>query len=297
MKRSLFVITLFLVLAAAASIPCRARAMQLGVGPAVWYAGWNPVSEDFTAGSSITNWALFKASITQVRKHYSMNPAFLYGPSLILSWDRWSLSAIFVTGRYRVQAGSIYYAPATSVISPSDSSQDIYKYDLDTTIGYRLTEILKLFTGVKYQRYTLKKRGMMEAGSLMIEKVDAVLDSAGVGFGVAVTYQVHGNFYLLWNVSALAMVSFVSYDSQYSIPDLSIFWPYKRTARVPGFGGNSTLSLAYYIEPASTTVSLGVRYQYIRYFPRAGWGIEGLFNNKQDQFYGIMVSAIYTFNL
>jgi hypothetical protein len=57
-------------------------------------------------------------------------------------------------------------------------------------------------------------------------------------------------------------------------------------------GVNTSLSLAYYIEPASTTINLGGRYQYIRTKYE-----ENTDCMDENHFYGITLSATYSFGI
>ena len=56
------------------------------------------------------------------------------------------------------------------------------------------------------------------------------------------------------------------------------------------YGINSTLSIAYYIASASTTINIGGRYQYMKI------DRDGKDNNKHE-FYGITLMATYTISI
>ncbi|MCL1832874.1 MAG: hypothetical protein FWG49_00070, partial [Leptospirales bacterium] len=58
---------------------------------------------------------------------------------------------------------------------------------------------------------------------------------------------------------------------------------------------NSNLSLAYYIASASTTISLGGRYQYVRIKSNAGDNSFPVTINNTT--YGITLTATYSFNI
>ncbi len=64
----------------------------------------------------------------------------------------------------------------------------------------------------------------------------------------------------------------------------------ERRSIIREYGFNSTVSLAYYIENASTTISFGGRYQYFRD------DYESENNEDADlRFYGITLSVVYSF--
>jgi hypothetical protein len=64
------------------------------------------------------------------------------------------------------------------------------------------------------------------------------------------------------------------------------------------YGINSSLSIAYYIAPASTVISLGGRYQY---YKTVYYNIDiddwGLLHDYKDKFYGITLTATYSFSI
>ena len=61
------------------------------------------------------------------------------------------------------------------------------------------------------------------------------------------------------------------------------------------YGGNASLSLAYYIPDASTTISLGGRYQQLKidYIDPDTTNV----SDSMSRFYGVTLTAVYTFNI
>jgi hypothetical protein len=64
----------------------------------------------------------------------------------------------------------------------------------------------------------------------------------------------------------------------------------KLNADIDGWGVNCTPSFAYYFDSASTTVSLGFRYQYQK--TKMDTGNE--YEKYKDKFYGVTLAAVYT---
>ena len=144
---------------------------------------------------------------------------------------------------------------------------EMKRYDSDLALNYRLNDYLKIFAGIKYLGFKLPYSDMETYGY-------------GPGLGLSATFPIADNLFLIGTLSGFYLWNKTEYE--YSGGD-------DEKDKVYGF--NSTLSIAYYIAPASTVISLGGRYQYFKQVPDEG-GQE--FKNK---FYGITLSATYSFNI
>ena len=145
----------------------------------------------------------------------------------------------------------------------SDGTEEIHRIDSDLAINYRLNNYFKLFAGAKYMGYSM---------------VDFKHRSAGPGAGISAVFPLAGSFFILGNISGLYL-----WGREDNSSDKIDYNEY---------GGNAGLSLAYYIVPASTTINLGGRYQYF-----ITNHDESTYKNNTHKFYGITLSAIYSFNL
>lgn len=145
-----------------------------------------------------------------------------------------------------------------------DSTNEISRTDSDLAINYRLNSYLKIFAGIKYMSY---KQTGFEHGGL------------GPGLGISFVYPLSRSFFFLGNISGLYIWgkedSSSDGEDSYNEP-----------------GANIGLSIAYYIPEASTTISLGGRYQYFKTIYD-----DDSSNNITHQFYGFTLSATYTFDL
>lgn len=183
----------------------------------------------------------------------SIDPTFLYGPALSAKFsDDFSLSFVFLYGKFDFP-------------NPDGESgtNDLSRMDSDLALNYRLNDYLKIFVGGKYMSF---KMSFMEHLGY------------GPGAGISFVLPAGSNFFILGNVSALYLWGSEKQDG-FSSSD------YKE------YGMNSSLSIAYYIVPASVTLSLGGRYQMLK----------TVFDEEDadaiHQFYGITAAATYSFKI
>lgn len=144
-----------------------------------------------------------------------------------------------------------------------DSTNEISRTDSDLAINYRLGSYLKVFAGIKYMSYN--KSGLDHSG-------------IGPGLGISFVYPLSRSFFLLGNISGLYIRG--KHDEESGLND-----------NYTEPGGNGSLSVAYYIPEASTTISLGGRYQYFKTI------LDDNSNDVTHQFYGFTLSATYSFDL
>lgn len=185
----------------------------------------------------------------------TIDPGFLYGPALAVKFnDDFNLNFVFLYGEYDASQPGMSYT---------------YKrYDSDTSLGYRLNEYFKLFAGVKYNAYTTSVMGN-----------DMTFQMYGPAAGLSAVFPLGYDFFILANGSGM-----------YIIGKSSMTGSSDRDFK--GYGYNTAASLAYYIAPASVTLSLGGRYQYFDLTPDT--------SNTDDtkmKFYGFTASATYSFSI
>lgn len=224
MKKILISLAIIITITAAAP----AMAVDISVGAATWYTWW-----------------LYESSDSES----DYDPAFLYGPVLSFGFSsKWSLSTIFLYGRF----------------SDNRGSDNIERFDSDTALNYSINRYLKIFGGLKFMGFTQPNFSHY---------------SAGPALGLGLTLPLGGSFYLLGNLSGMYNYAWQD-DSQG-----------KSEAVEPGL--NSTLSLAYYIEKASTTVTLGGRFQYFKIDYQS---VSDEYTRNMDHyFYGTTLSVVYSF--
>jgi len=212
-------------------IPHKLYAVDITVGASTWYAWWDSVQKEQTL---------------------KIDPAFLYGPALAVKFNEdYYLTFIYLYGKFDM---------------PDEMDGGTLKRtDADLALNYRLSNLFKVFGGIKYNKYS--SPGMEYSG-------------IGPGFGLSVSYPLTTDLFLLGNISGFYL--WASEDNDHDG---------KFDAKQYGF--NSTLSIAYYIAPASTTITLGGRYQYFK----VDYDSYKENGDHKHKFYGVTLTATYTFNI
>ena len=145
----------------------------------------------------------------------------------------------------------------------------VKRNDSDLALNYRVHDYFKVFAGVKYMTFS---------------SPDFDHDGIGPGLGLSATYPVTENLFLLATLSGFHLWGKEKYTNNHPSDD------YKE------YGFNSTLSLAYYIASASTTVSLGGRFQYIKTDFDSNEHTNGD-SSMKSKIYGVTLTATYTFSI
>ena len=189
------------------------------------------------------------------------DPKFLYGPALAVKFNEdFNLTFIYLYGKFDMT--NSYYDGSLS--KEVENKQKIKRNDADLALNYRLNDFFKVFAGVKYNTYSFT--GMDFVG-------------VGPGLGLSAAYPITADLFIIANVSGFYLWGDYDEDKH-------------GKSDAKQYGYNSTLSFAYYIAPASTTISLGGRYQYmkVKY-------VEDFQDNQRFDFYGVTLTATYTFSI
>jgi hypothetical protein len=163
-----------------------------------------------------------------------------------------------------------------------------------------ITNVVKFFFGAKSQVYHYKNRGwgVLYPGTITLlsgQTYPAVIKvlsnelvyNIGAGAGFSFTVPIVDNLFFIASLSALAMSGEGIYKNKNT---------FSTVAKRGGFynvGGNGNLSLAYYFTKARMTVSLGGRYQVLRFGSLSN--NSKMFDGTYDHFYGAMLSMLFTF--
>ncbi len=236
------------------TMPGHATGMSVGVN--TWYTTWDMSPSD---GSEY-------------------DPALMYGPVIGLDLSkRWSLTSVFLTGNFK--------SPQAAGMTSDEINYR--RYDSDTTLNYSINRWLKVFGGFKYIRYDVKMSSNLDAiGEVLLpfEGGDFRHYSYGPGAGIGITLPLSNSLFVLGNFSLMYLFG------NEAIPAIMKAWG-RSPRQFVDMGFNTTLSLAYYLESYTTTVSAGVRYQYFKekYENSDVWG--------RLKFFGVTVAAIYHFSL
>lgn len=184
-----------------------------------------------------------------------IDPTILAGPVVSLGLaDRWNVSVVFLYGQFEMEGGG-----------EDGGTDEINRVDSDISLNYAISNYFKVFSGIKAMGYYFS---------------GGVHHSIGPALGVGLTLPIVGNLYLLGNLSGM-----YNYGVHDDTNDDN-----RPKSNLVEYGFNSTLSLAYYIEQASTTISLGGRYQFFRDKYESDYRPDMDFT-----FYGVTLSLIYSF--
>ena len=242
-------------------------AFDITVGATTWYAQ----SEQYYT----QNKAAWFMNNTLVKS----DPAFLYGPTLSLRFSNdFNLTFVYLLGNFETvkNDGSFKYK---SKYRRSDS---------DLALNYRLSDYFKVFVGMKYLSYDITP-GNTDEATFLIRSRDAHT-SLGSGAGLSATVPLIGDFFVLGTISGLYLWG----ADKVKIGDVNGNNPRSVNLDYNEYGINSTLSLAYYIAPASTVISLGGRFQYLI----ANYKNNAIYlDSIKFTIYGVTLTATYTFNL
>jgi len=183
-----------------------------------------------------------------------IDPGLLYGPALAVKLnDDFGVNSVFLLGDFKTNQAFTYH-----------------RYDSDTSLSYRLNNYLKIFGGFKYMDYDYSN----QPGN------NSSIYSIGPAAGISGVLPMVNDFFILANVSGMYL---------WTTENETITGSPSSSAKIKTWGANATVSLAYYIEPAAVTLSLGGRYQYIDYY--------NVSPASKHSIYGVTASATYTFSI
>ncbi len=239
--------------------PSSASALTMNAGVYTWYAWWDFPEDTY--------------------EKIDTDPGLAYGPVLSVDFNEtFSLSFLFLYGNF--DASGKDYSDAVLhggyVIS---NEYSIDRYDGDTVINMKLNRYFKLFLGLKYSAFKYDLTSSIPTGASYTAKFKH--SALGPGAGLSVTLPLSQNLFISGSLGGLYLRGSEDYsDSQGNSSSLDI----------KDKGYNSGASLLYYIAPASTTIILGGRYQKVKTKYEDGY-------TNKSRFYGVTLSAVYSFSL
>ena len=246
-------------------IPCKAYSVDISVGTTIW-ALW--MERKYESGSG-------GPTMTQRDRH---DQTFLYGPAMSAQFnDNFNLTFIYLYGQFDGTASF---------------NGKVKRTDSDLALNYRLNDYFKAFGGLKYMAFS---ESALDSSGIN-DRYNAKHKGYGPGLGLSATLPVTENVYILTTLSGFYLWGKESGNASPSTPPPTI--PFKQNYNE--YGINTTISIAYYITPASTTISLGKRFQYFRTkydgdVPRGGFN--GDLNSMKNKFYGTTLTATYSFSI
>lgn len=275
-----------IVIALAASLiaPSFASGTTISIGPSVWYAWWQPAFESQYKGGNVS---------MSSNREFDINSTFLIGPAVsVLFNPYWSVSGLYMwTNRYNASSSYIDIDMDERI----QSDINITKYDLDITINYTLTPSMRIFLGFKRQGYEYSSHTInisLSSGLVTQDFIEeATTVSTGPGAGMSYTML-------------LSETMFISVSASLTYMDTKMKTEIREEA-YDTYGGNSSISLFYRPKDSPVTLSAGLRVQYLKHILRPGDSKpEGYItedfsymHNQRDLFYGLMFTAVYSFEI
>jgi len=254
-KMRKYLLITFTIISIGILIPCKGYAADISLGATTWYA-W--IDQYYTQTNSDF---VIKS-----------DPALFYGPAASVKFNNdFNLTFVYLYGKFDAAERSV-------------SGNMKYKFkrrDSDLAINYRLDDYFKIFFGLKYAGFSFSA----------LDRINSFVDNMkhngfGPGLGLSSTFPLTENIFILANLSGFYLWGKESKDVNL-IP-----WTNKKSD-CNDYGINSTISVAYYIAPASTVISLGGRFQYVKTNYPSDYGVD----DAKNKFYGVTLTATYSFSI
>ena len=248
--------------------PYRAQAVDITAGATSWFV----VSEQYYTQGGAPG-ALHDSIVKSI-------PALLYGPTLAVRLNNdFNFTFVFLYGNFVTERDSGNYK----------WKSNFKRSDSDLALNYRLSDYFKVFAGFKYLSYGITPGDTDLTSFKLVNKIDDHT-SFGSGLGVSCTYPLTENIFCLGTLSGLYLWG----SDKMIVGDKNGINPQSSTISYNEYGVNTTLSLAYYIAPASIVVSLGGRFQYLI----ADYKKNPIYlDSIKFASYGATLTATYTFSL
>ncbi len=277
-----------------------ADAVSVSVGGNLWYQWWQPAWEEnrfkynFVMPTS-SGYSVFDF------KNMGTDSSLLFGPVLSLRFlGRFSISSVFMYGKFNYNAsgrGTNYYLFITPSVNPvvatidSQVSRNLVRWDSDTTGSYSFSDYLYFFLGFKIQGYQYKEAFF--APPSFWYRTRSRVDTYGTGAGFGTILPLFGDLCFTASASAIVMWGFQSAGIRDTgSTALQIINDGKFLAN----GGTFTGGLIYKIHAVGTVVSVGFRYQLLKYYQRLNETGYDILSGKMERIYGLTFSAVYTLN-
>ena len=242
----------------------------------IFYGSKNAYALDITAGA--TSWCALgeqKSAGADYDTVMESDPALLFGPTMSVKLSKnFNLTFVCLYGKFSYKD--------KDDVSPKFKSK---RSDADLALNYRLNNYFKIFAGMKYLSFDMTQVEYTNGSDTSVN--DGKHEFLGCGLGLSATYPIAVNLFLLATLSG-----FSGWGSEKV--DVRGLKNFSFDAGINDYGINSNLSIAYYIASASTSISLGGRFQYFKtkyeednFFPVT----------IKNRIYGITLSAAYSFNI
>ncbi len=236
--------------------------------------------------------AWWKPGFRSIYTDYTSDPLLMVGPVLSVSaFDNFTFSALVITNRLTPSDAQYTEEFSDGSITVRNS---ITRLDIDCSLTYRVNNIIMVFAGFKKMDFREETSdntnftitGYNEDFSFLCKNETFTY---GPGCGLVISYPLTANVSASAGTSLVYMRGTFSMNS-FDVTNAPVISGSNITGNYYSFGNNSTLSVSYYIPGISTAIVLGGRFQVLKNY---------LDNSEKsmanDYYYGITLSAIYTF--
>ena len=268
-------------------VPQKAQAADWAVGIYTFYGWWQPAYKGYLDDLKIDSSNLYG------------------GPAIgVTFFQNWTLSlAIY----YGIEDTSTEYDyQGTGGLSATDYTihmkTEMSRTDFDLSLSYKINQQFKVFLGVKSislsdgndkdiydeECFTITTTsGSYVKGDSKWKETH--LESIGPGLGISYTIPIFDKTALTFATSALYAGASLK-SNKYIESSSGILDAQQVEYTYTTYGNNSTVTLSYFIEPISTAISIGGRFQVLRYVSE-----DDAPSLPNDYFYGITASVMFLF--
>lgn len=284
--------------------------VDLSIGAVTWYSWWQPAWHDGRQKNQLVGGSPspYVESILDM-DDYPWGRVPLVSPVVSLNFfKRVSIASYYMYGWTTLESQGAarfmqLYPQIRFPVNYIRMKRDITKWESDTTLGVVLNRYLRLIAGFKYHGYSFDQRQrLVPYGTPSLVYTEQRLVSTtrnyGPGLGLGLNLPLVGGLYLMVNGTGVVLWGRERASMKWVVllPGGSPPIQYMPRGRFISYGGTVSTSLAYYIDAINTTLSLGFRYQVLRYRQLDGDVSFDKINGRYDHFLGITCSAVYTFN-
>jgi len=271
MKKILTMSSLTLIIIFFMNFSNSAHAVDTGIGINSYYSYWEP--------AHLGNYQNLK-----------VEPVFLVGPSLVITfYERYTIGAQALFNTYQPQ---IEYS-IKDVVTPDVEVETTYdRKEIELSLMYSINDKLRVFGGFKLISYEVK--GGKDSISLPagytndINYWDNEMWLYGPGAGISYSWFFNRG---LSATLSTAFLYFKLESQQYILTENGMVIGEERvTYEYNGIGNNTSLVFSYYIPSIDSSISIGGRCQYLKYFNQSESPEIG-----SDLNYGITLSVMYYF--
>jgi hypothetical protein len=266
-KKAALLVTLLLFMLM--SVP--AFSWTLGVGASSYYSFWNPA------------WA-------QDYNNVKIDPALMAGPLVSLTiYEDFTLTGLYM--RSINNPGADYTATPSGTGPIVTFNTRLKREEGEANLMYALSRAFRIFAGYKMQAFTEEAgRDDVTVPNPAISLVNAWNNEfriSGPGAGIAVVLPLTKSLGLSMSTSLIYLwIKYQGYKLEWGSSMNGI----KDNNDYTGIGNNSALSLFYSLPSINTVISLGGRFQYLRYIAKGSAPSLG-----NDYYYGVTLAAVYYF--